>query len=134
MSGLRRPLVLVVEDHHDTRDLYDAYLCLQGFDVLTARNGMEGFTRACESRPDVIVTDLILPTIDGWELVRRLKADERTNVIPIVVVSGWVLTSAQEKAEQLGCASFLAKPCLPEVLTNEIRRVLTDQKALTTAV
>ena len=134
MSRLRRPLVLVVEDHHDTRDLYGAYLCLKGFDVLTARNGMEGFTRACESQPDVVVTDLLLPTIDGWELVRRLKADERTNVIPIVVVTGWVLTSAQEKAERLGCASFLAKPCLPEVLANEIHRVLTNHKALTAAV
>ena len=62
-----RPVVLIVEDHQDTRDLYAVYLGLTGFSVLTARNGMEGLSRACESHPDVVVTDVLLsPNIDGW--------------------------------------------------------------------
>jgi two-component system, cell cycle response regulator DivK len=121
------PLVLLVEDHPDTRDLYAAYLSLMGFSVQTARNGMEGFTRACESRPDVLVTDLIMPNIDGFELVRRLRADRRTTLIPIVIVTGWTVASVQKTARQLGCASYLLKPCLPEVLADEIQRVLAYQ-------
>ena len=134
MKPVPRPLILVIEDHQDTRDLYAVYLSLVDFGVLTARNGMEGFTRACESQPDVIVTDLLLPTIDGWELVRRLRADGRTKAIPIILVSGWVTASAQETAERHGCASFLFKPCFPEVLAHEIHRVLAEQRALKTAV
>ena len=134
MKSALRQLVLVVEDHQDTRDLYAEYLSLTGFEVLKARNGMEGFTRACESQPDVIVTDLLLPTIDGWELVRRLRADGCTKDIPIVLVSGWVTASAQETALRVGCASYLTKPCLPQVLVDEIRLVLASQAAAPTAV
>jgi two-component system, cell cycle response regulator DivK len=134
MKSVLRPLVLLVEDHQDTRDLYCAYLSVKGFDVRTARNGIEGFSRACEELPDVVVTDILLPNIDGWELVRRLKADARTNGIPIVVLTGWVTDSPRETAERLGCASYLSKPCFPEVLVNEIHHVIADRPAVKRAV
>ena len=83
-----RRSVLVIEDEQDTRDMYVVLLGQSGFDVATARTGTEGFTRACEIRPNLILTDLGLPSLDGWEVIRRLKADTRTKQIPVVVITG----------------------------------------------
>jgi len=116
--------VLVIEDDQDTRDLYVTVLSISGFTVQTARTGMEGFTRACESRPGVILTDLGLPTIDGWELVRRLKADARTADIPVIVITGRTTSELDEMASSLG-TRVLLKPCPPDMLVSEVERVLS---------
>ena len=116
--------VLVIEDDQDTRDLYVTVLKMSGFTVQTARTGMEGFTRACESRPGVILTDLGLPTIDGWEVVRRLKADARTADIPVIVVTGRTTSELDEMASSLG-TRVLLKPCPPDMLLSEVERVLS---------
>ena len=116
--------VLVIEDDQDTRDLYVTVLTVSGFTVQTARTGMEGFTRACESRPGVILTDLGLPTIDGWELVRRLKADARTADIPVIVITGRTTSELDEMASSLG-TRVLLKPCPPDMLVSEVERVLS---------
>jgi two-component system cell cycle response regulator DivK len=117
-------LVEIVDNDADTREMYAAYLTFQGFQVVKAKSGMEGFTRACETRPDLIVTDLGLPNISGWDLVRRVKADDRTKAIPVVVLTGWTGPQLHEQARQLGCARLLLKPCLPDALLDEIRQVL----------
>ena len=116
--------VLVIEDDQDTRDLYVTVLKMSGFTVQTARTGMEGFTRACESRPGVILTDLGLPTIDGWEVVRRLKADARTADIPVIVVTGRTTSELDEMASSLG-TRVLLKPCPPDMLVDEVEKSLT---------
>ena len=116
--------VLIIEDEQATREMYVKLLAHAGFDVVTARTGTEGFTRACETTPDLIVTDLELPTIDGWEVVRRLKADSRTRGIPVVVVTGWSTPTLRDVAAKLGCASVLLKPCPPEELIAELERTL----------
>ncbi|HTL03433.1 MAG TPA: response regulator [Vicinamibacterales bacterium] len=116
--------VLVIEDDQDTRDLYVTVLSISGFTVQTARTGMEGFTRACESRPGVILTDLGLPTIDGWELVRRLKADARTADIPVIVITGRTTSELDEMASSLG-TRVLLKPCPPDMLVSEVERALS---------
>ena len=115
--------VLVIEDDQDTRDMYAELLKYNGFEVLTARNGMEGFTRACESSPNVILTDLGLPNIDGWEVIRRLRSDTRTKTIPVVVITGRGTPELTEMASQLG-ARLLLKPCAPDALIDEITRSL----------
>jgi CheY-like chemotaxis protein len=118
--------VLIIEDEQDTRDLYSLLLKQAGYDVVLARNGMEGFTRACESQPSVIVTDLGLPTIDGWEMIRRLRADSRTSHIPVIVVTGWSTPNVQDVAAKLGCASVLTKPCMPDELVGEIQKTINN--------
>jgi CheY-like chemotaxis protein len=116
-------LVLVIEDDQDTRDMYAELLKSSGFVVQTARTGMEGFTRACESTPGVILTDLGLPTIDGWEVVRRLKSDERTKHIPVIVITGRTTSELDDKALSLD-TRVLLKPCPPEMLIEEIEKAL----------
>jgi two-component system cell cycle response regulator DivK len=123
------PLVLIVDDDQDARDMYAEFLLFSDFGIVKARNGMEGFTRACETQPDVIVTDLALPSIDGLEFVRRLRGDERTRDIPVVVVTGCTVPAVQETARQLGCDSLLIKPCLPAVLIDKIQRLLATTAA-----
>jgi CheY-like chemotaxis protein len=115
--------VLVIEDDQDTRDMYAALLTFNGFSVQTARTGLEGFTRACEWRPAVILTDLGLPNIDGWEVVRRLKSDRRTNDIPVIVITGRVTSELDTIATSFG-TRVLLKPCPPEMLVDEIERSL----------
>lgn len=80
--------MLIVEDDPDTSDLYGEFLSTCGFQPVKARNGVEAFTRACELQPDVIVADVVLPSIDGWEFVRRIKANDRTRTIPVVILTG----------------------------------------------
>ena len=119
-----RPRVLVVDDYPDAREMYAEYLQYSGFDVIEAGNGIEALERAADSAPDIILMDLSLPVMDGWEATRRLKADKATADIPIVALTGHALAGILEGAKQAGCDSFVTKPCLPEDLVKEIQRVL----------
>ena len=119
-----RPIVLLVDDYPDAREMYAEYLEFSGFEVVEAGNGQEALDRALDRTPDVILMDLSLPVMDGWEATRRLKADERTKHIPVLAVTGHALTGISEDARRAGCDGFITKPCLPEDLTVEIRKVL----------
>jgi CheY-like chemotaxis protein len=119
-----RPRVLLVDDYPDAREMYSEYLRFSGFDVVQASNGIEALQQAIDTSPDIVLMDLSLPVMDGWEATRRLKADERTASIPVVAVTGHSLAGVAENARKLGCAAFVTKPCLPEDLVREIRRVL----------
>src|SRR6478609_2195676 len=123
-----RPRVLLVDDYPDAREMYSEYLQFSGFDVVQAANGMEALQQALESSPDIILMDLSLPVMDGWEATRRLKADKRTSGIPVVALTGHALAGISEGAKKAGCDAFVTKPCLPEDLVKEIQRVL-DQHA-----
>jgi two-component system, cell cycle response regulator DivK len=123
-SKTTRPRVLVVDDYPDAREMYSEYLEFSGFDVIQAVNGMEALQRAIDAAPDIILMDLSLPVMDGWEATRRLKEDARTNSIPVVALTGHALAGISEGAIKAGCDSFVTKPCLPEDLVKEIRRVL----------
>jgi two-component system, cell cycle response regulator DivK len=124
-----RPCVLVVDDYPDAREMYAEYLQYSGFDVIEASNGMEALARAADSMPDIILMDLSLPVMDGWEATKRLKADKATADIPIVALTGHALAGILEGAKQAGCDAFVTKPCLPEDLVKEIRKVLSAQPA-----
>ena len=121
-----RPCVLLVDDYPDAREMYSEYLAFSGFDVIEAANGIEALQRAADERPDIILMDLSLPVMDGWEATRRLKADARTSSIPVVALTGHALAGISEGAKQAGCDAFVTKPCLPEDLVKEIRKVLDE--------
>jgi CheY-like chemotaxis protein len=127
------PLVLVVEDYEDARAMYVEYLKLSGFRVAEAANGIEAVQRAFDLRPDVILMDLALPRMDGWEATRQLKADVRTRHIPVVALTGHALASHVESARQAGCDAFVSKPCLPDALVYQIRRMLARSPTVATA-
>src|SRR5258706_16484474 len=91
---------------------------------MKARTGVESRQRAIELVPDLILMDLSLPVMDGWEATRRLKADARTAAIPVVALTGHALAGISEGARDVGCDGGITKPCLPEDLVVEIRKVL----------
>ena len=125
----KKPLVLVVDDFADNREMYSEYLSFSGYDVIEAQNGKEAVEAAQARMPDIIIMDLSLPVMDGWEATRRLKADDRTKKIPVVALTGHALAGHSKGAREAGCDSFLAKPCLPDQLVAEIKRMLEAGKA-----
>ena len=127
MTVRAQPLVLVVEDYQDAREMYAAYLQFSGFDVAEASNGVEAIEKTQALLPDIVLMDLALPRMDGWEATRRLKSDERTKDIPVVALTGHALAGHAEGARQAGCDAFVTKPCLPDALVAEIRRLLADR-------
>jgi two-component system cell cycle response regulator DivK len=122
------PLILVVDDYDDAREMYAEYLQFCGFRVAEARNGNEALEQAFTLKPDLILMDLSLPGMDGWEATRQLKADDRTRTIPVVALTGHALAGASEGAKRAGCDSFVTKPCLPDDLVVEVRRMLSLTK------
>ena len=130
MTGLSNPAslsvsVLIIDDSADTRAMYDCAFAHAGFRVVQADNGADGLFRALDELPDVIVTDLSIPRIDGLELLARIRAHPRTKRIPVIVVSGWVDAETARRAMAAGAAAFLVKPCSPESLIDDVRRALS---------
>jgi two-component system, cell cycle response regulator DivK len=128
MTTEHGPLILVVDDYQDAREMYAEYLQYSGFRVAEAKNGNEAVAQARSLKPDLILMDLSLPGMDGWEATRVLKADEETRHIPIVALTGHALAGASEGARKAGCDSFVTKPCLPDDLVVEVRRMLNAVK------
>jgi DNA-binding NarL/FixJ family response regulator len=89
-----------------------------------AEDSRSAVDRALETSPDIILMDLSLPVMDGWEATRRLKADKRTAQIPVVALTGHALAGISEGAKKAGCDAFVTKPCLPEDLVKEIKKIL----------
>jgi two-component system cell cycle response regulator DivK len=119
--------VLVVDDYEDNRQMYGELLAYAGFQVVEARDGAEALRTALRVLPDLIVMDLSLPVIDGWEATRRLKRDDRTRHIPILALTGHApegLAGHSEGAHEAGCDGFLAKPCSPERLLEMVHEVI----------
>ena len=125
----QEPLVLVVEDYQDAREMYAAYLTFSGYRVAEATNGIEAIEKTVELMPDIILMDLALPKMDGWEATRQLKSDERTKHIPIVALTGHALAGHAEGARRAGCDAFVTKPCLPDALVAEIQRMLSEHSS-----
>jgi two-component system cell cycle response regulator DivK len=117
-------LVLIVDDFADNREMYCQFLEFSGFRVAEAQNGHEALEKAFALRPDLIVMDLSLPGLDGWEATRRLKADDRTRATPVIALTGHALAGHSKGAMDAGCDAFITKPCLPERLLEEIKSML----------
>jgi CheY-like chemotaxis protein len=121
------PIVLLVQPDADSREMYAEFLRLHGLltiPISTARDGL-----AAAAKADLVVTDLLLPgDMDGIEFIRRLKGDERTERVPVVVVTACAWTTDRTRAEEAGCDVFLPMPCLPDDLLRHVRRLLSATK------
>jgi two-component system, cell cycle response regulator DivK len=129
VTGDKGPLVLIVDDVQDNRTIYVLFLKFSGFRIAEAENGVEALEKATTLLPDVIVMDLSLPVMDGWEATRRLKRDPRTKKIPVVVLTGHALPEHAQAAREAGCDLVITKPCLPDQLMDALRRILDAPKA-----
>jgi CheY-like chemotaxis protein len=117
-------LILIVDDFKDDREMYAHYLTRSGFRVSLATDGQEAMDKAFQLLPDLILMDLWLPQIGGWEAIRQLKANEKTRHIPIVVLTARAFVSAPA----VGSDGCLIKPCQPDDLLVEVVRVLETKK------
>ncbi len=120
-TAAEAPLVLVVDDVEDNRAMYVEYLQFQGFRTAEAVNGAEAVERATKLNPELVVMDLSLPVMDGWEATRRLKANPQTKNIVVIALTGHAEAAHAKKALDAGCDDFVAKPCLPDQLVEKIR-------------
>lgn len=123
-ARVRPPVVLVVDDFIDNREMYGEYLEHVGFRVLEAADGATAIEIARAKKPSVIVMDLSLPGVDGWEATRILKSDPATRDIVIVVLTGHAEATSKARAFAAGCDAFVTKPCLPADIADEVKRCL----------
>jgi two-component system, cell cycle response regulator DivK len=117
------PKVLIVEDNEMNRDMLGRRLGRKGFEVVIATDGGEGLEMAVSENPDIILMDMSLPVVDGWEASRRLKADDTTKQIPIIALTAHAMSGDREKALEAGCDDYDTKPI-------ELQRLLEKIEAL----
>ena len=118
------PRILVIDDLEDARTVYAEFFGLMGFEVVTAGDGSTALARARERKPHVVLLDLGLPVMDGWEVARRLRADPATARTAIVALTGHLTGEARQRAFDAGVNAYLTKPCRPEEVLAEIRHRL----------
>lgn len=117
------PLVLLVDDQPDQVEMYRLGLESAEFRVVFAYNGADAISRAREHQPDVVVLDVRLRDMSGWDVCAVLKTDPRTQGIPIVILTAAAQASLPQQARAAGCAAHLLKPCFPDELTRTLRAV-----------
>ena len=118
------PKILLVEDNEMNRDMLSRRLQRRGYQIVTAENGEQGLSLARLEAPDLILMDITLPEMDGWEVARLLKQDESTRHIPIIALTARVLVSDQAKAFEVGCNDYDTKPVDFARLTKKIGNLL----------
>jgi CheY-like chemotaxis protein len=124
-----KPRVLVVEDCEDVREMYVEYLRFLGFEVEGAVDGRDAVRKAISHRRALIVMDLAMPVLDGWEAIRILRADPRTRTIPIVVLTGQAQPEPLARALAVGATEVVMKPCLPAQLGRIVSNTLAQNEA-----
>ena len=129
-AGLARdPLVLIVEDDLQTRALYRDVLAQEGFRTIEAHNGFQALEKARESRPDVVLTDLAVPGMDGFEFCEALQQSDATRIIPILAITGHSQYLDQpDRFRRAGIAQVLLKPSEPQVIAAELRRLIDQPR------
>jgi two-component system cell cycle response regulator DivK len=116
--------ILVVEDQEDNRQILRDLLAATDYEVMEAVNGEEALAAVTKQRPDLILMDIQLPILDGYEATRRIKADPALSSIPIIAVTSYALSGDEEKARAAGCDDFVPKPYSPRQLLAKIRQYL----------
>jgi CheY-like chemotaxis protein len=116
--------ILLVEDNELNRDMLSRRLLRKGYDVLTAKDGAEGAAIAASEKPDLILMDMSLPVLDGWEATRRLKAVPETRSIPVIALTAHAMSDDKQKALQVGCDDYDTKPIELPRLLEKIERLL----------
>lgn len=123
MAG-RGELVLIVDDYDEGREICAEYLAFHGYAVATAEDGEEALAKARELAPDLILLDIALPKVDGWEVARRLRADPATAKTAILALTAHALGELRRKALDVGCDGVVTKPVIPRELERQIRETL----------
>ena len=116
--------ILVVEDHADNRQIIRDMLAVTDYEITEVETGEEALAAIAKQRPDLILMDIQLPTMDGYEATRRIKADASLRSIPIVAVTSYALTGEEKKARAAGCDDYVPKPFSPRELLAKIRQHL----------
>jgi two-component system, cell cycle response regulator DivK len=124
VGGRSAPLLLVVEDFDELYELYSDFLAGAGFSVEGSSTGKQAIEQASRARPDVIVMDLGVPRVNGWEMIQLLKSEATTRHIPVLALTGHVEPHFVELARAAGADTVLRKPCALDELLREIERLL----------
>ena len=119
------PRILLVEDNEMNRDMLSRRLVRNGYEVITAVDGKQGFEMALSERPDLILMDMSLPVIDGWEATRRIKVNDATRHIPVIALTAHAMAGDREKAMEVGCEDYDTKPVEITRLLGKIAALLT---------
>lgn len=122
------PTILLVEDNEMNRDMLSRRLIRKGYEILMAEDGAKGVEVASTQLPDLILMDMSLPVMDGWEATRRLKASDATKAIPIIALTAHAMSTDREKVFQAGCDEYDTKPVELPRLLQKIERLLNDRK------
>jgi two-component system, cell cycle response regulator DivK len=117
--------ILIVEDNEMNRDMLSRRLVRRGFQVTVAEDGQAGVDMAATESPDIILMDMSLPILDGWEATRRLKARQETQAIPLIALTAHAMAGDRDRALQAGCDDYDTKPIEFERLLEKIDRLLT---------
>jgi two-component system cell cycle response regulator DivK len=123
-EGVDAVKILLVEDNEMNRDMLSRRLIRNGYEIVMAVDGGEGVAKAAEIKPDLILMDMSLPVIDGWEATRRLKADNATKSIPIIALTAHAMEQDKEKAMGAGCDDFDTKPVDIQRLLGKIQKFI----------
>lgn len=124
LFGRSKKLILVVEDEPDIADSIDARLWLAGYEIAVARNGKDGVSQARDLKPDLVLLDVMLPKIDGFEVCRILKTEEKTKAIPILMLTALQAVGDVDRAFEVGANDYLSKPFTNERLLAKIEKLL----------
>jgi len=125
MPESQKGLILIVDDFEANRELNCFILSNEGFQVDSAIDGQEALDKTSQLQPDLVIMDLSLPDMSGWDVVRRLKSEDKTKHIPIIVLTGH---SIEHLESELGCERVLMKPCLPDKIVAEVTSVLENRR------
>jgi two-component system, cell cycle response regulator DivK len=117
--------ILVVEDQPDNRQILRDLLTSADFEVIEAEDGEAGLAAAATHHPDLILMDIQLPGLDGYETTRRLKADAALRAVPVIAITAYELNEAEDKARAAGCDAYMAKPISPRQLLAKVREHLS---------
>ena len=118
--------ILVVEDTEDNRQIIRDLLTSAGYEMIEALDGEQGVVMAAEQKPDLILMDMQLPVLDGYEATRRIKSDPALAHIPVIAVTSYALSGDEAKTKEAGCDGYVAKPYSPRQLLAKIREFLPE--------
>ena len=112
--------VLVADDDADNRAIAQDALEMSGYEIVTAMDGEEAFEKIADERPSIVLLDMSMPKLDGWEVARRVRADPDLAHIPIIAFTAHALVGEELKAKSAGCNDYLSKPCMPKAIVEKV--------------
>ena len=116
--------ILVVDDTEDNRQILRDLLGMAGYEMVEAHDGAEGVAQATEHKPDLILMDIQMPVMDGYEATRQIKANPELRAIPVIAVTSYALSGDEEKTRAAGCDGYVAKPYSPRLMLSKVREIL----------